>query len=101
MDLADTLLFPHERTMLVGPLEDGTLEVANISEPGGAQPIRGFARAITDRAIRHDRRVLRQSRGDAFGRATRVDPTCARQMAHVPFFRRPHIEKDGRGPALV
>ena len=67
MNLADAFLFPHERAMLVGPLENRALEVAHVGEPGGTQPVRHFSRAITDRAIGHDRRFFWQSSSGRFG----------------------------------
>jgi hypothetical protein len=40
MDPAHRLFALHQRTMFVSPLENRTLQVADVAEAGGLQPLR-------------------------------------------------------------
>ncbi|MEA3187759.1 MAG: hypothetical protein QOD99_1589 [Chthoniobacter sp.] len=102
MHLACALVFGiDERTLLVCPLKNGALQIPHIREPRYLQLSRERRRAITDGAIRHDRRVFRRGKICQSWFRFRCNVLRAGQMADGKLGSSADIEQHGVGAVRI
>src|SRR5436190_4424335 len=101
MNGCDRLVVAHERPMLVGPLENGTVQIPDRGETSLHQFGRQRRRPVADCAIGHDWCFLRYSRDGFFHRGARFYSSRTWKAAYVPFILGSHVEQDRLWSLLI